>query len=128
MRDGKLLLVQRADQPWRGRWDIPGGFCDADEHPEDAAVRELREETGFDVAITGLLGMWLDHYPDHRASDGVTTLNIYFHAEIAGGVERPQPGEVERLGWFAADALPDGDQIAFPHHALEVLGAWRAQI
>lgn len=128
VHDGRLLLVQRADQPWQGRWDIPGGFCEADEHPEDAAIRELREETGLDGRVTGILGMWLDHYPDPGDSAGATTLNIYFHVEISGGEERPQPGEVERLGWFAADALPAPDETAFPHHALDVLEAWKAQV
>ncbi|MGH9036149.1 MAG: NUDIX domain-containing protein, partial [Acidimicrobiia bacterium] len=32
MRDGKLLLMRRAHEPWLGRWDIPGGFCEVDEH------------------------------------------------------------------------------------------------
>jgi 8-oxo-dGTP diphosphatase len=64
MRDGQLLLLRRANEPWLGRWDIPGGFCEPDEHPVETAVREAREECGFEVEVTGLLGMWLDRYPN----------------------------------------------------------------
>ena len=47
-RGGKLMLVRRAHEPWRGAWDVPGGFCGPREHPAEAAEREVREETGLD--------------------------------------------------------------------------------
>lgn len=122
---GRLLLVQRDHDPWHGRWDIPGGFCEVDELPAATAVREVQEETGLDVEITGLLGMWLDGYPDPADERGQVTLNCYFDAVVVGGEERPQPGEVARLGWFERDALPADDEIAFPEHALEVLKTWQ---
>lgn len=124
-REGRLLLVQRAHDPWNGRWDIPGGFCEVDELPAEAAVREMREETGLEIETTGLLGMWLDDYPDPADDRGQVTLNCYFEAMVVGGQERPQPDEVARLGWFERDALPAADEIAFPEHALEVLKTWR---
>jgi len=78
-REGRLMLVRRAHEPWKGSWDVPGGFCGAREHPADAAMREVREETGLPVRVTGLLGMWIDTYaPDGPNADKVT-LNIYFH-------------------------------------------------
>jgi 8-oxo-dGTP diphosphatase len=73
VRAGRLLLVHRAVEPWRDRWDIPGGFCEHDEHPAETARRETREETGLDVVITGFLGLWVDRYGDGDHSD--TTLN-----------------------------------------------------
>jgi len=115
---GRLLLVQRAINPFNGHWDIP------DEHPADAAVREVREETGLDVRITGLLGMWMDRYGPGTEPD--TTLNCYFHAVPAGDdlTLRVDPEESTRAEWFAPDALPH--PIAFPDHAVSVLTAWRA--
>src|SRR5688500_18231563 len=87
--DGRLMLVRRAKDPFAGHWDIPGGFCDLREHPADTAVREVREETGFDVETAGLVGMWIDDYGD----TGNVTLNIYFHARVVGGELDPDPEE-----------------------------------
>lgn len=116
--DGRLMLVRRAKDPFAGHWDIPGGFCDLREHPADTAVREVREETGFDVETAGLVGMWIDDYGD----TGNVTLNIYFHARVVGGELDPDPEETAEVGWFGPDELPE--RIAFPDHARAVLDAW----
>jgi ADP-ribose pyrophosphatase YjhB (NUDIX family) len=126
MRDGKLLLMRRAHEPWRGRWDIPGGFCEADEHPAHTAAREAREETGLEVEITGFLGMWLDRYPDPAgtAEQGVT-LNAYYHGvPVAGStVSAADPAEAAEVAWFEPEDVPR--PIAFPHHAEAVMAAWK---
>ncbi len=126
MRDGKLLLMRRAHEPWLGRWDIPGGFCEADEHPAQTAAREAREETGLEVEITGFLGMWLDRYPDPAgtAEQGVT-LNAYYHGvPVAGAaVSAADPAEAAEVAWFEPEDVPS--PIAFPHHAEAVLAAWK---
>jgi 8-oxo-dGTP diphosphatase len=126
-RRGRLLLVRRAFAPWRGAWDIPGGFCGPREHPAHAAVREVREETGLVVRVGDILGMWIDTYaPEGPAADKVT-LNIYFHAVIEGPAEeRTDPNEVAEIGWFAPDELPGN--MAFPGHIPEVLHAWRESV
>ena len=59
-RGGKLLLVRRAREPWKGAWDVPSGFCSGREHPKDAAAREVREETALEVELGGVLGMWIE--------------------------------------------------------------------
>lgn len=125
VRDGAVLLVLRNHEPWLDHWDIPGGFCELHEHPASTAVREVREETGLDVAVVGLLGIWLDEYPDPATppEDAAVTLNVYFHAEVIGGVPSPDPAEVAELGWFGPDELPS--RLAFPDHASRVLAAWR---
>jgi NADH pyrophosphatase NudC (nudix superfamily) len=55
MQEGKVLLVRRIMEPKRGMWSLPAGFVDADEDPAAAAIREVREETGMDIEIEGLL-------------------------------------------------------------------------
>ena len=122
---GKLLLVRRAHEPWKGAWDVPGGFCGTREHPRDTALREVREETGLEVEVGAVLGMWIDSYaPDGPGADKVT-LNIYFHAVALGDAEtRSDPNEVAEIGWFAADDLPQS--LAFPGHLPAVLREWRA--
>jgi 8-oxo-dGTP diphosphatase len=59
-RAGTVLLVRRAQDPWRGHWDIPGGFCEPGEHPIRTAERELLEETGVRAHVVALIGMWID--------------------------------------------------------------------
>ncbi len=128
MAGGKLLLMRRAHEPWLDHWDIPGGFCEVDEHPAHTAAREAREETGLPVEITGFLGMWLDRYPDPAATDvPAVTLNAYYHAvPTAGAPGEADPAEAAEVAWFDPDALPA--PIAFPGHALAVLEAWQAAV
>jgi 8-oxo-dGTP diphosphatase len=128
LRDGRLLLLKRANDPWSGRWDIPGGFCEATEHPMETAERETREETGLDIEITGFLGMWLDRYPDPKEAEyPIVTLNAYYHATVVSGAEGGiDPEEVSEIGWFEPDRVPV--EIAFPNHAVAVLAAWRDAI
>ena len=126
--DSKALLVKRARDPWRNSWDIPGGFCDAAEHPADAATREVTEEAGLaDIELTGYLGAWIDTYPDDRSNRGErpaeSTLNHYYLARRNTVVPlRPDPDEVLEARFFGADELPD--DIAFPDHIRLVLQAW----
>jgi 8-oxo-dGTP diphosphatase len=121
-----LLMVRRAHEPWLGYWDVPGGFCEPDEHPIETAERELLEETGFQVRITGFLGMWLDRYEIPGAAPKLT-LNIYYHAELAGDAAvAPDPHETAEICWFPAAALPP--HVAFPGHITPMLHAWRAAL
>ena len=53
---GRLLLVQRANEPGRGLWSLPGGRVEDGETPAEACVREVREETGLEVSVGELLG------------------------------------------------------------------------
>jgi 8-oxo-dGTP diphosphatase len=126
-RGGQLMLVRRAHAPWRGAWDVPGGFCGPREHPKDAAEREVREETGLDVRVGSVLGMWIDSYAEEGEVSDKVTLSIYFHATVRGGAQpRTDPNEVAEIGWFAGDDLPS--DLAFPGHIPEVLRAWRESL
>ena len=115
-----MLLIQRTREPWAGYWDIPGGFCDAGEHPIDAAVRELYEETGIRGYGGEVVGMWMDVYGDPQ-HDGLreTTLNVYVRVDIAP-VQSPRlTTESSDAAWFRI-ADPPVD-LAFPNQALPAL-------
>ena len=116
VRDGQVLLGRRAVDPAKGAWDIPGGFLDPWELPADAAVREVREETGLDVRASTLLTVVVDTYGDREY-----TLNLYYLAEIVGGAALPAD-DLDELRWFSSDDLPT--EFAFAHCA-QVLEAWR---
>jgi 8-oxo-dGTP diphosphatase len=120
--DGRLLLVRRAVEPFRGRWDIPGGFLEEHEHPEDALRRELAEETGLEVEPLAFFGVWTDWYGEE--GPGVqSTLNLYWTARVVSGVPRPAD-DVDELQWFAPDHLPAPAELAFTN-TVSVLEAWR---
>ncbi len=115
---GRLLLVRRAVAPFKGDWDIPGGFVLEAEHPAAAARRETWEETGLSIELIALLGIFVDRYGDADYN----TLNIYYRARVIGGRLRPAD-DAAVAEWFAPNALPAN--IAFPGHELHVLAVWR---
>ena len=57
VNDGKVLLIKRVKPPYAGYWAIPGGKVEFGEHPEEAAVREIKEETDLDCQFEELRGM-----------------------------------------------------------------------
>jgi ADP-ribose pyrophosphatase YjhB (NUDIX family) len=118
-RDGSVLLARRGVEPALGRWDLPGGFCEPDEEPELAALRELREETGATVAVERFLG----HVVDVYGEDGDPTLNCIYVARLVSGEPEPDD-DVAELRWFRPDELPPDAELAFANTA-EALRRWR---
>lgn len=94
----KLLLVQRANTPLQGYWAPPAGYIEIDETIEEGAAREVREETGYEVEIDQLLGIF------SRPNTGI--IFTVYQGRVAGG--QPQPDETETLdvGLFAPANLP----------------------
>ena len=100
-RDGQVLLVRRRNEPGRGLWCLPCGFEEADEPPERTAHREAYEETGLDVTLDGVLGIY--HYTDDPRGAGIT---VIFRARCAAAAI-PVPGDdADDIGFFAPDTLP----------------------
>jgi 8-oxo-dGTP diphosphatase len=93
--DGQVLLVLRRDFPV---WNLPGGQVERNETPWEAAVREAREETGLEIEVRRLTGVY------HKPSRGEVVLN--FEGRVVGG--RPVPtAEGAGSGYFPIDALPE---------------------
>jgi ADP-ribose pyrophosphatase YjhB (NUDIX family) len=120
---GRVLLARRAYEPFKGFWDIPGGFLEEGEDPRDGLRRELREETGLEVEPERFLGIWMDRYGGDSTAQA--TLNLYWTARVVGGSPAPAD-DVSELRWFDRAELPTADELAFENVPL-ALAAWRTQ-
>jgi 8-oxo-dGTP diphosphatase len=98
--DGKLVLVQRRFEPYAGWWMLPAGFVEYGEFAEDTAAREAEEETGLEVALDGLLGLYFGA-GDPR---NVSHLAVY-RAHAVGGTPRAADDAAD-VRAFAPDAIP----------------------
>ncbi|HEY9594392.1 MAG TPA: NUDIX domain-containing protein [Spirochaetia bacterium] len=115
-RDGRksLLMTRRAIDPFKGWWDLPGGFLDNGEQPLDGLARELREELGVvPRGVPTLLGADIDEYPrDDMAEEARFVLSLFYRCELAEDARLSPADDVTEAAWFPLDALPS--QIAFP--------------
>jgi 8-oxo-dGTP diphosphatase len=111
--DGHLLLVQRNHDPGYGRWAFPSGFVDAGEVLEEAAAREVLEETGVEVTIERLIGAW--------SEPSSAVVFLAYAGSVTGG-EAVAGDEALAVDWFPLDALPP---LAFSHDG-EIVETWRS--
>jgi 8-oxo-dGTP diphosphatase len=108
----KVLLIRRLSEPFKDGWALPGGFVEIDEDLDQAALRELREETG----ITGvyLEQLYTFGKPDRDPRERVITVAYYSLVPI----DRLSVGaasDARELGWFDSDQLQD---LAFDHQKI----------
>lgn len=122
VREGKVLLGLRDREPHKGLWDIPGGFLEAEEHPEAGAIREVKEETGLDIQPDRLVGIYMDRYGEGATSH---TLNVFYEAHVLGGSELPS-SDLAAMQWFPVDQLPAWGEIAF-ENAGHAIRDWLSQ-
>jgi len=110
-RDGRILLGKRGPGAREaGKWSFPAGFVERGERVERAAVREAREETGLDIVVGDLVGLY--------SSDGETVVLAVYEATSVG---EPCAGDdLTEVGWFAPSELPE---LAFPRDR-RILDAW----
>ena len=103
-QNGRVLLVRRAGEPFRGCWSLPAGFVNGGEDPAEAAARECLEETGLNVRVTRILDI-IAGKEHPRGADFI----IVYHAEILAGKLQPAD-DADAVDWFERGHLP---QLAF---------------
>lgn len=104
----KLLLIQRKNEPCKGKWAFPGGFMDIDETTIDAARRELKEETGLVVGELHRVGIFdaVDRDPRERI------ITVAYYTILDKPTEVSGLDDAAQAKWFSLTELPD---LAFDH-------------
>ena len=103
----KVLLIERGNEPYKGRWAFPGGFLEIDEDAETGALRELREETG----LTGAYVRQFHTFSSPQRDPRERIISIAYLA-VVRLQEVTASDDAARARWFALDELPP---LAFDH-------------
>jgi len=107
LKDKKVLLIRRKNEPFKGSWALPGGYVEYNEKVEDAVVREIYEETSLKTKIKDLFGIYSDPKRDPRGH----VVTVVYLLEIEGG--EPKGGDdASEAKFFDLENLP---KLAFDH-------------
>lgn len=103
-----VLLIERAREPFKNKWALPGGFIEMDEILEAACKRELMEETGLKVERMTQFKTYdaIDRDPRHR------TISVIYYTELSEKQQVHGGDDAARAGWFPISDLPE---LAFDH-------------
>jgi ADP-ribose pyrophosphatase YjhB (NUDIX family) len=99
-QEGRVLLVRRGNEPFRGLWTLPAGFINGGEDPAEAAARECLEETGLNVRVTRVL----DIIPGKEHPRGADFIIVY-QAQVIDGELKPDD-DADAVEWFGRGNLP----------------------
>jgi 8-oxo-dGTP diphosphatase len=105
-RDGKVLMVQRGREPDKGKWGFPGGLIELGERVAEAAVRELREETGLNAEAGAVIDVF-----DVITRDDDGRIRYHFVLNVVAcrwlGGEPVADDDAAAVGWFGLDQILD---------------------
>ena len=110
LEDDCILLVQRKNEPFKGKWALPGGFVEYAEKTEDAVVREMFEETGLKTEISELAGVYSDPARDPRGH----TITVVYTLKRCGGTLKSGDDAAD-VKFFKLDKLPG---LSFDHNLI----------
>ena len=107
IKDDKVVLIKRKKDPFKDNWALPGGFVEYNEEVEKAVVREAKEETGLEVKIKRLFGVYSKPGRDPRGHSA----SICFLCQVIGG-KIGSGSDAKESKWFKFSDLPS---LAFDH-------------
>ncbi|HET6444719.1 MAG TPA: NUDIX hydrolase [candidate division Zixibacteria bacterium] len=117
-RDGRLLLVKRAMMPEAGKWGIPAGYLDYGEDPVLTATREVLEETGLQIEISDISGVY--HNPNAIEQGGASVFILYNAVLVGGNLKAGD--DADEAGFFLPEELPE---LAF-ESTHDIVNRWRS--
>jgi len=109
VRDNEVLLVRIAYGANKGYWMLPGGFVEEGESFEEAAIREVKEETGIDAIPKRLVGVRTGY--KERPDDLEHGIHLIFEMEVVSGMLSVDGGEISEVKFFPIDDLLTDPQV-----------------
>ena len=103
-KDGKYLLIQEAKKMCYGKWNFPAGRLEFKESLKQGAIREIKEETGCDVKLTGVLPMKVVY------QKGAPTLIVEFTAEVVNETIKIDKNEILDVKWIQIEEIKNMDE------------------
>jgi 8-oxo-dGTP diphosphatase len=111
-QNNSVVLIMRKYPPFKGSWALPGGFVEYGETVEMAAIRESKEETGLDIGLDGIVGVYSDPHRDPRGH----IISICFLGHRTGG-ELVADTDAEDIQCMDIDEVFN-IELAFDHHKI----------
>ncbi|MBE2220192.1 MAG: NUDIX domain-containing protein [Anaerolineae bacterium] len=102
--EGKILLQKRAKD--EEVWSLPGGIMELGESAAETAVREAKEETGLDIEVTSLFGVYTKYSHQYGNGDNVQPIAIVFNSRVIGGELEIDGQETHDLCYFKPEEAP----------------------
>jgi len=111
-QSNSVVLIRRKNPPFKGSWALPGGFVEYGETVELAAIRETKEETGLDIELDGIVGVYSDPHRDPRGH----IISICFLGYKIGGklIADTDAADVKCFGVDEVSRI----EMAFDHHII----------
>lgn len=123
IKEDKVLLSKRKIDPNKGQIDMPGGFLNYSENPQDGALREIKEEIGQEIEIIDLLGIYMDSY--FYQNEDISTLNMVYIGQLKSPTVKIEVSDdVAEVFWQPIDEVPEKVAFNVIKQALEDLKKW----
>ncbi|QXE03043.1 NUDIX hydrolase [Terribacillus sp. DMT04] len=100
---GEILLQKRKDKE---KWGFPGGAMDIGESVEETVIREVKEETGLDVKVDKLIGIYTKYFDEYPSGDKAQTVVFFFKLQAIDGSLNIEDDETLDLRFFSPDKIP----------------------
>lgn len=110
IRKGKILLIKRKNEPFKGKWALPGGFVEYGERVEDTVIREVYEETGLKTIVNKIFGIYSDPNRDPRGH----IITVVYLLDIKDG-ELKHDDDASDAKFFDIKDLPE---LSFDHNII----------
>jgi len=101
---GEFLALRRAGEPQKGEWNMPGGFVEVDESGPEAVAREVLEETGLEIEVVDVIGIFSSHYGSGNQAKPI--LDIAYRCQLTGGEMKVSDESLEAC-WFTLEGFPE---------------------